>query len=121
MHEYLTRRGYCNILVTFVNTDDSEDKQRSAIGGVEKIAYSVPTVGFPSSRIWTTYTSEKACHYRSYNMAITTNIGVDRITRQLVRNIWKYGGEGRATETGGKEVNPRNFFNVYFFLPRNSK
>jgi len=37
-------------------------------------------------------------------MAITTNIGVDRITRLLVGNIWKYGGEGHATQRAGKQV-----------------
>jgi hypothetical protein len=37
-------------------------------------------------------------------MAITTNIGVDRITRQIVWNMWKYGGEGHATQRVGKQV-----------------
>jgi len=35
-------------------------------------------------------------------MTITINIGVDTITRQLVGNIWRYGGEGRATKRGGE-------------------
>jgi hypothetical protein len=43
-------------------------------------------------------------------MTITINIGVDTITTQLVGNIGKCGGEGCATQRGGKKVNPRNFF-----------
>lgn len=105
-----------------MNTGYTEDKQRSAIGGEDKNAYSVPTVVFPSSPIWTMSTSPKACHYWSYNRAITPNIGVDRIIRQLVRNIWKYGAEGRNKELGNR-INPRNFFNFFFFFfsPWNSK
>lgn len=52
-----------NISVTFVNTGDTEDKQRSATGGEDKNAYSVPTIFFPSSPIWAMSNSPKACHY----------------------------------------------------------
>ena len=87
-----------------MNTGYTGDKQQSAIGGGDKNAFSVPTVVFPSSPIWTMPTSPKACHYLSYNMAITTNIGVERITGKLVGNISKYGGEGHATQRVGKQV-----------------